>query len=268
VTARGRIPRSQRGWQVKSGVAFTVAAVVKLFPILIGVWLLSRRAWRAIAAAVATGSALVLSSLLIFGLDVHLRYVRFILTERSRLDRFDGTFTADFFGMTLSRPLSVLFPELDPASYTLIAAAAFVPVLWVLYRGADSESGRLVAFGGTLVAILLVSPASNLNHVLYLYFPLVTLVFTLEHDPSRRLLLVGLFVLSFPFHLPQIYSFVNVLGLSPGLQHAVFDVAVPILTVGTITLYGLGFVVAGCLAHALWRPRGRRHLRSLGDSAD
>jgi len=258
----------ERGGEVKGGVAFAFAAIVKLFPVLIGVWLLYRRAWKAIAAAVVTGCSALVVSLLVFGVDLHVRYLRFILSERSRVSRFDGSFATDFFGMTLSRPLSVLFPQVDPRFYTLIAAALFVPILLILYRRASTFRGRLVSFLGTLIAILVVSPASNLNHILYLYFPMVTLAYTLDHRPSRRLLLVGIFVLSFPFHLPQVSSMVDLVGLSPGLEQGVMSVVVPVLTLATVTLYGLMFVVAGCLAYALRATGARGQPHRLEEGAD
>lgn len=241
----------EQGSEVESGVAFAFAAVIKLFPLLIGIWLLYRRAWRAIAAATVSGLTTIVTSFLVFGFDTNARYFEFVLTERSRVSRFNGSFEFDFFGLTLSRPLSVFVPQLDPAYYPIVAAFLFAPILWVLYRRAIDFQGRLVAFLGTLIAILLVSPASNVNHLLYLYFPLVTLAFTVEHRRSRRLILAGMLVSSFPVHIPQLYWLLELVGLSSAVEQSVMSVVVPVLTVGTVALYGLLLVVAGCVTYAL-----------------
>ncbi len=241
----------ERGEQEKSGLAFAFAAVLKVFPVLVGVWLLYRRAWRAIAAAVAAGLAAVTTSFLLFGVDTHVRYLEFILDERSRVSEFGGELAPDFFGLTLSRPLSVLLPGVDPSLYTPIAAVLFAPVLWLLYARSETFEDRLVAFLGTLIGVLIVSPASNPNHVLFLYFPMVTLAVTLAHRRSRRLVLAGVLAMSFPIHFTHINRLMELGGVSTDSRATVMTVVEPVLTFGTVTLYGLLFVLAGCLVYAL-----------------
>lgn len=246
----------ERGREVESGLAFAFAAVVKVFPVLVGLWLLYRRAWRTIATAFAAGLTAVTASFLLFGVETHVRYVEFLLNERSRVNEFSGALDPDFFGLTLSRPLSTLLPQVDPAFYTPIAAVLFAPIIWLLYARAETFEDRLVAFLGTLIGVLIVSPASNPNHVLFLYFPMVTLAFALAHRRSRRLILTGMLVMSFPIHFTHIQRLMELAGLSAGARSAVMAVVEPVLTVGTVTLYGLVLVVAGCAVYAAQAPRG------------
>lgn len=258
----------ERGEEVKSGLAFAFPAVVKLFPALVGIWLLHRRAYRAIAAASAGGLTALGASLLLFGVDTHRRYARFVLAERSRVREFEGTMDPNFMALTLNRPLSVLLAGLDPRLYTLIAALAFLPVLWVLYGRSRTFEDRLVAFLGTLIAILLVSPASNLNHVLYLLFPVVTLAFVLEHGPSRRLVLTGLLVASVPLQPAQVRRLSAVVGLPPGSRASLMEMVVPSLTFGSVPLFGLVIVVAGCLTYAIRAGWDRPTVDRRGREAD
>lgn len=247
----------ERGEQQKSGLAFAFAAVVKVFPVFVGVWLLYRRAWRAIATAAAAGLAAVTTSFLLFGVETHVRYLEFLLNERSRVSEFSGELAPDFFGLTLSRPLSVLLPQVDPSLYSPIAAVLFAPVLWLLYSRSETFEDRLVAFLGTLIGVLIVSPASNPNHVLFLYFPMVTLAFVLAHRRSGRLVLGGILAMSFPIHFTHIDRMMELGGVSTGSRATVMTVVEPVLSFGTVTLYGLLFVLAGCVAYALQDGRGQ-----------
>lgn len=258
----------ERDQDVKSGLAFAFAAVLKLFPALVGLWLLHRRASRSIATATTAGVSTLGASLLLFGVDTHVRYVKFILTERSRVRQFEGTMDPNFMALTLNRPLSMLLPELDPRLYTAIAALLFLPVLWVLYGRSRTFEDRLVSFLGTLIAILLVSPASNLNHALYLYFPILTLSYVLDHGPSRRLLLSGLLVMSVPVQPAQFRRLSQIAGLSPDAQATLTSGIEPALTFASVTLYGLVIVVAGCLARAIRAGQDRPTADRTGQEAD
>lgn len=259
---------TERDQEARGGLAFAFAAVLKLFPALVGIWLLHRRAYRSIAAAVGAGLTALSASLLVFGPETHVRYVRFVLTERSRVSEFQGTMDPNFMALTLNRPLSTLLPTVDPRLYVVVAALLFLPVLWMLYGRTRTFEDRLVASLGTLIAILLVSPASNLNHALYLSVPTVTLAFVLEHGPSRRLILAGLLVTSVPLQPAQLSRLSEVAGVSPAARASLMAVVEPALTFGSVTLYGLVIVVVGCLAHAIRAGRDRPAVDPVGSDAD
>jgi hypothetical protein len=61
---------------------------------------------------------------------------------------------------------------------------------------------------------------------------------------------------------------VDLVGLSPGLEQGVMSIVVPVLTLATVTLYGLMFVVAGCLAYALRATGARGQPHRLEEGAD
>jgi hypothetical protein len=176
----------ERGRETVAGVLFALPAVVKLFPAMLGVWLVRLRAWRAVVAAAVTGTLAAGASVALFGVAAHRKYLAFLLGERSRLEEFAGTMSPDFSGLSLSRPLSALFPEASPLVYVLVAALLLAPVIGLLYVHVETTTDRLVAFLGTGVAVLLVSPASNVHHVFLLFVPIVGLLYLLERGWARR----------------------------------------------------------------------------------
>jgi hypothetical protein len=76
-----------------AGVGFALPAVVKVFPAAFGLWLVSRRDWRAVGAAVATGAAAAAASFGAFGVDAHVAYVREALLPRLRHEAFAAAST-------------------------------------------------------------------------------------------------------------------------------------------------------------------------------
>lgn len=234
---------------VLSGVALGVASIFKLFPLFIGLWYLRHRAWRAIVGLGGTCATAFAASVGVFGIDLHRQYLQFLLAERSRVDQFETGMSADFSGLTLSRPLSGLFPQLDPALYTPIAAALLLPVVALLYTRLRSETDRLIAYLATLIAMLLVSPATNVHHVIYLYFPLVPLLYCTDDRQITRLFTVGLVILSLPFQPGHIAQTFALLGFPAEVVAAVVAIVRPVLTIASVPLFGLVIILAGCVAY-------------------
>ncbi|MFB6268752.1 MAG: glycosyltransferase family 87 protein, partial [Halobacterium sp.] len=79
---------AEKGRERASGAAFGLVALVKLFPALVGVWLLRRRAWRAIAAATATGLAGLAAGVLVFGTGTTETYLTTTLTSEASVASF------------------------------------------------------------------------------------------------------------------------------------------------------------------------------------
>ncbi|WP_169302354.1 glycosyltransferase family 87 protein [Halorientalis salina] len=242
----------ERGRGFLAGVLFAIPAIVKLFPALFGVWLVRKRSWLAVKSAVATGSAAVALSVLAFGLDRNLNYAWFILTDRSRIEDLGTTLSPNFSALTLSRPLSVVVPNVDPRFYPAIALTLVAPVLVVLWQRMETVESRLLAYLGTLGGVLLLSPASNIHHVIFLYFPLVPLLFLLDHEPTRTLLHVGTLVMLFPVQPMQVETVLGMAPLPLLIETVLADAVREVLTTGTMTLWGLLIVLAGCLSFTLW----------------
>lgn len=241
----------ERGKQILSGVLFAIPAIVKLFPALFGVWLVRKRSWLALKSAVLTGLSAVTVSILAFGIDRNLNYAWFILTERSRIRDLGNTLSPNFSALTLSRPLSVFLPNVEPHLYPLVALTILAPILVILSYQIETIEARLLAYLGTLVGMLLLSPASNIHHVIFLYFPLVPLLYLLNHEPTRTLLHVGTIVMLFPIQPMQVETVLGMAPLPLVIEALVADAVREILTTGTMTLWGLLIVLCGCLTFTL-----------------
>ena len=253
----------ERGRAALSGMLFAIPAIVKLFPALFGVWLVRKRAWLALKASIATGLSAIAISVLAFGVDRNVNYVWFILTERSRIDDLGTTLSPNFSALTLSRPLSVALPSVDPHFYPLVALTIVAPILVVLWYGIETIEARLLAYLGTLAGILLLSPASNIHHVIFLYFPLVPLLYLLDHEPTRTLLHVGTLVMLFPVQPVQVETVLAFVPIPVLVEAALVDAVRTVLTTGTMTLWGLLIVLCGCLTFSIWAEPERTSVGHL-----
>ncbi|NHN61285.1 MULTISPECIES: glycosyltransferase family 87 protein [Halorussus] len=233
-----------RGWlgdEAKAGVAFALPAVVKLFPAAVGLWLLRRRAWRAVAAATATGVGAFALGVAAFGVDAHLTYLDVAVRPRLSSEEFAGGLDPAAAMVTLRRPLSVLLPDLDPSLYGPLAFLLLAPVVAYCYRRIDGPVERLVAVFATMAAIVVGFP-SLLLYAVFLVFPLVPLLYLLERGPARRLFVAGAFVSNVAVTLANVRALVGATPIPAG----VLDVATPVLTLGTPTLYGVVLMLAAC----------------------
>ena len=184
------------------GVALGLAAVVKIWPVGVGLWLLWRRDWRAIAAATVTGVSGLLGGVLLFGTPTTRQWLSVVLVERSQMARLVGRISADNDMTTLARPLSVLFPNLDALVALGIAALVVLAGVGYVFRRATPDERPMATAGLTLGATLLVVPAARYP---YLLVPLSTgLGLLYRGEPSGRsrwLLAAGAVVCATPMNL-------------------------------------------------------------------
>jgi hypothetical protein len=244
----------ERGRQEIAGIALASAALVKVFPVVLGLWLVWRRAWRALAAAIVTGiTGLVLGGLW-FGLDAYRQYL-VVLSSRSRIAEFAGTVSPNFFAMSLYRPLSQLLPGVDPSLYAPLSLLILAPVVGLVAHRERTITDRLTTYLVAITAMVLVSPASNVLYVVYVYFPLLSLLYLGPTDRSRSLLLVGTAAIAFPIqprHVATFFEIVDVPALASGPLLYVLRTA---LTVASIPLVGFGAILVGCVVHASRKRR-------------
>lgn len=173
-----------------AGVAFSLAALVKVFPAVLGLWLLRRRAHRDVLIAVTVGLSGLLVGLLALGPEVTTTYVTDVLT--GRYDGFDGSPDPTQTRDGAQRQIAALF-GLGPPLLTPLAALALAPVLGYLYLDVGTDVQRQATALGTILVTLLFLPLQRLYMVLFV-FPLVLLLYQLPSGRSRIALLGGTLV--------------------------------------------------------------------------
>jgi len=238
----------ERNEQVTGGVLWATAALFKLFPAFLGVYLLYRRTYRAIGAALVTGVGLMLLGVLVFGVDAHVEFFEFILNERSRKGLFEGGLDLNERMFTLRRPLSQVLP-LSGNQLIVVATALAAPVVAYLYWAAESALDRAVAFLGTMLVLLITIVPSTLNYVVYLYFPLVALLYLAEDRRTKRLYAVGLVLVSLPLFPEHIVAFVDALSLPSVVADAITGVVRAVLTYASIPLMGFLVLIGAAVRH-------------------
>ncbi|WP_168219905.1 glycosyltransferase family 87 protein [Salarchaeum sp. JOR-1] len=238
------------GRQRTAGGLLALASAFKLFPLFLLVWFARRRAWRAIAWCLGTVTALCAAGVAAFGWSLHAEYVRFILFERSRVSELAAGMSPNVSALTLQRPLAALLPDVEPVVYTVLAAALLLPVLGIVYTHVGTQRDRAVAYLATLVVLLLVSPASNVHHVLYVYVPLVALLYTVGDPVVRACFLTGTTLLLAPVQPAILADVLSAAGAPASGTATVVAASHAVLSVGSLALYGLLVVLGGCVVHA------------------
>jgi hypothetical protein len=236
----------ERDRETAAGAAFGLVALVKLFPALVGVWLLRQRAWRAVAAATATGLAGLAVGLLAFGPEASVTYFTETLAGESAVASFaDGTDpTAPY--ATIRRQLAALAPGL-PSSWLLpVGALVLAPVFAGVNRAVADFRSRLVALQGTLQATLLLLPLEPF-YVILVLFPLLALLYALGDGWPRRLLLAGALLLLVPIMWPTVTTAMAV--LPAGAASILRDAATGLFSFVLPPTVGAWLVLAGCLLY-------------------
>lgn len=233
-----------RGRERAGGVAFGLVALVKLFPALVGVWLLRQRAWRAIAAATATGLLGIAASVLVFGPGTLETYLTETLAHETSVASFaDGPdHTAPY--VTVRRQLTAVFPGI-PADWLLpLSAAVLAPVFVGVNRVVDSLLTRLVALQGTLLATLVMFPLEPF-YIVLAFFPLAPLLYLLDPGRVRQAFLVGTLLVAIPATWSSTVPMIAV--LPGGVAEVVRGLARPMFGFVLPPTVGIWLLLAGCL---------------------
>jgi Tol biopolymer transport system component len=162
-----------RKYDALAGSLVALAAACKIFPLLFLLFFLRRRAWRALAWGVVTGLACAAISVSVFGLAVHLTYIREILPWTLRGEALPPYATAS---ASISSVLHYLFlaePQWNPhpwrnspLCYALleptIQMLALAPAILLIREGNRNQDRILMEWSALLVASLAIStiPAS------------------------------------------------------------------------------------------------------------
>ncbi|TKX85366.1 DUF2029 domain-containing protein [Halorubrum sp. SS5] len=229
-----------------AGILFALAALFKYFPALFGIYLIKRRAYRGIAAAILTGTGFLGLGYLLFGHGVYKNYLQNVLSSRYIFaDGLSPTVNL----VTFWRPLSYLLPEAGPPIYLLVSAGIMAPILIYVYLRSTTAVGELIAILVTSIMIIVVLP-SKLPYLVMLHFPLVPLLYLVEDRTVHQTLLVGSVVVCLAFNLEHVRAVAQIVITSEPIRAAILRGVEPLFTVATPPLYGLVILLVACLRYA------------------
>jgi alpha-1,2-mannosyltransferase len=225
------------GRKVPSGVLLGLMALVKPHYGLFVLWALLRREWRFGAAFAATAIVGVLGSIMAYGFENHLDYLRVLSFLAERGETF---YPNQSVNGLLNRVMVLIdpsawnsldfndnaFPPFSPLVYggTLIASIVLLSAA-LLRRGNDGDPDRTFDFCTMALSITIASPIAWEHHYGTIFPVLAVLLASVVGDRRRLLLLMGSYVL--------ISNYIPVTNL---LAATVFNVAQSYLFAGAIVV--------------------------------
>ena len=244
----------ERDRSVGAGMAFGCAALFKLFPALVGAWLLRRKAWRTIGSAIAVGGGGLLAGVAVYGWDPTVVFFTDVLFNRAETATFVGGYPADgTYYVTMQRPVSHvlwgIFPSAPPELLLPLTLLIAGGLLSVFYSSVETLHERLVAIFATVVVTVTVFPALQWYLVL-LFFPMVPLWY-LWDGPGRRLFLAGGVVMFANVSPGSLIGAIQRVGFPDPIELVLLNV----FSFATVQLYGIGLMLAACaFAHYNLHP--------------
>jgi hypothetical protein len=243
----------------RAGLAFGLAALVKVFPAGFGALFVRHRTPRAVVAAVGVGVGGLLAGLAL-GPTTTAAYL-----EAALLPRLGVGATASDVNGAVADPSAPYVTARKPflaagAGETVAAVAAVVVVAVVVaavYRDVSTPLGRLRAAFATVAGVVLAVP-SYFAYLPFVGLPLLALAYA-ERGRTRTLVVVGAALTVPAYGLASVLRFVRALGLPPGAEAPAVAALGATLTVASPPGYGLLLALAGCL---LATARDRRRTGS------
>jgi hypothetical protein len=175
---------------VAGGLA-AVGAALKVFPLLIGGYLLLRGQWRGVAAAIGVGLALLGVSLVVVGWPAHWAYLGGVVPLQGRW--LGGPFNVSIAGVVtrllVENPFTTpvwnaaVVGQLLIAVATLALLAATVYAVWRAPGGRDR--GSAVGLGLAVVASLLTAPINGQYNLMLAAVPLAIVAAATDRQSSR-----------------------------------------------------------------------------------
>jgi hypothetical protein len=238
----------ERGRETLAGVVLAAVATVKLFPAVVGAWLLRRRAWRAVGAAVATGCGLMLLGIVAFGPDLTAAWVTDALARESSVGTFEGGPDPGSNKVTIRRQIAFLAPRVPGGWLLPVGAVVLAPVVVAASRTMETFQDRLIALQATLLAMLILVPLEPFYFSLAV-FPAVPLLYLVEGRWPRRLYVVGFLLAAVPVTMSSLTVWIDTLSLSPGVADAITSVAGGVFAFALPPMYGIWLMFGACVLY-------------------
>jgi len=205
-----------RGYRALSGGLVAIAAACKVFPLLLLVFFLQRRDWRALASSAITGLSAVAISIAVFGMNANRTWLQEILPWVMRGEGLGSyTTTASISGILhclfLSEPQWNPHPwHNSPVVYALLAPTlqmlALAPAILFIRRGGDGKRQILLEWSALLTAALAISTIPASYNFVLMIFPVCVLSGMLLRDDRYgwlSILIAAYLGIGFPLPVPN-----------------------------------------------------------------
>lgn len=241
---------------IAAGVVFALAALVKPFVALVGLYLLRLRSIGGVLAAGVTGIGGIAAGLLLFGRDRTEQFFFEVVPDRSGTEEFVGGLPPDgLFYVTIQRPLSYLlwtvWPDAPTEALLPLSAIVLGAVLAFFYWNLETRADRLLAIYATLVVTVTLMTGFR-HYVAFLYFPLVAMVYVWAEHPVQPFFVVGSLVMAYT-NRPG-----DVLETLAAFPEPVVTLLQGPLSIATMQLYGIAICLLGAAVYKLRYADGSR----------
>lgn len=234
-----------------AGTGFALAAIVKVFPAGVGLWLLRIRAWRAVLVAILVGLGSLVIGALYLGPELTEHYLTEVLLARYERESFQRVSDPTTTVGGIRRQLIGLFGV--PGPYlTVVSVAILAPLLAVSYRSVETDVDRQMAALATIVTVLLFMPLQPLYFILLTY-PLVIVLYRLERGIPRYLVIAGVLLTFVKVALEPLVEWAGYLPAP--LTDVVIDTATVGLAIALPTDVGMWLLLLGCVLYQVRRAR-------------
>lgn len=228
-----------------AGIAFAGAAVIKVFPAAIGLWLVRTRSWRSIAVAIATGLGGLLLGAVLLGPELTATYLTDVLMARYTEETFASRPQPTETVGGIQRQFAAIFGG-GSTLVTILGAAILAPLVGYLFLDIYTDELSTTALLGAVVAILLFFPLQRL-YLPLLAFPLIVVLYTLSPGRPRQLLVLGTLISFLRPSVGQVYAIVRFLPVPGGVERFLLTAVEQFLVFILLPTLGLWLILGACL---------------------
>jgi len=177
---------ASRNKRLSSGLSWSAAAAMKLFPAISVILFIRKRDWRALSGFLVGTVALVSISIALFGMDVHQVFVREVLTQASRGDWLGPYSLYQNSFITLWSRFFLFEPQLNPAPlvnspliYSLLMALTVTALVFgflLSIQNDDLPHAEALRWASLPPLMLLLSTYASADHSCILIFSAIVAI--------------------------------------------------------------------------------------------
>ena len=178
----------RRRREIAGGVLLGMAGAIRIYPLFLLIFLIQRRAWKALLAALAAGLGLAAVAALAAGPSSYLGYVDVLGAEVSTLYARWGNFSlyGDVHKLASIWPALGQQPLVRDLLAILLSLGTLILTLLLTWKRRSAARSIDRDYGLFTVATLLASPLSWIYYQVLLYLPLLFLLDTLRRNRGPR----------------------------------------------------------------------------------